>query len=50
MQKSIALGAAIGFHPPAVSADDVQTFHLTAKPGRAQIVPEEYGDTAVWCF
>lgn len=50
LQKSIALGAVIGFQPPAISADNVKTFHLTPKPGRAQIVPEEYGDTAVWCF
>lgn len=50
LQKSIALGAVIGFQPPAISADNVKTFQLAPKPGRAQIVPEQYGDTAVWCF
>ena len=49
LRQSLALSASIGM-PLGGSAADSRAYTLVPKAGRAQLVPEEYGDTAVWCF
>jgi FtsP/CotA-like multicopper oxidase with cupredoxin domain len=50
LQRAAGISAGIGLNVLPLHADSVKTFELSPKPGRAQLVPEQYGDTAVWCF
>lgn len=49
LRRTVALCTAISI-PQQGWAADPRAFTLVPKPGRTQLVPEEYGDTAVWCF
>ena len=50
--RSSALAVAAPWCQPAFTNATTATkaFELVAKPGQAQLVPEEYGPTDVWCF
>ncbi len=50
LQHAAGISAGIGLNILPLRADSAKTFELSPKPGRAQLVPEQYGDTAVWCF
>lgn len=45
---SAAAGAAVSVHP--AWADTPTSFTLRAAPGRAQLAPEPWGETDVWCY
>ena len=45
---SAAAGAAVSLRP--AWADTPKSFTLRAAPGRAQLAPESWGETDVWCY
>jgi len=50
LQHSAASAAALYLPSKAAAASATRTFNLTPQPGRAQLVPDQYGETEVWCF